>query len=156
VSGAISNLTSVTEARVTTFLVVTLASPLLRTLWFFDYLHMISLSRNAKTYLFVAILFTSFVIYKIYYDHKASLALKNSVIVVATIDTIQYTRGITNVEVQFLYNSQIIHSGFGMSDRDVLDSLKKKPMVRLRISKETPTEYIKYIGVYQKPTDNAN
>ena len=117
---------------------------------------MISLSRNAKTYLFVAILFTSFVIYKIYYDHKASLALKNSVIVVATIDTIQYTRGITNVEVQFLYNSQIIHSGFGMSDRDVLDSLKKKPMVRLRISKETPTEYIKYIGVYQKPTDNAN
>ena len=93
-------------------------------------------------------LFIIFFAYKIYYDHKASIALEKSAIVIGAVDYIEHTRGITNVYVHYLYDGKKINSVFGTYNQDVLDSLKNKPNVRMRIAKAYPAKYIEYIGVY--------
>jgi hypothetical protein len=109
---------------------------------------MFSLKKKYFMWIFGALLILVPLIYNICNGIKRAKALKNSVIIVGKVDSIEYTRGVTSVDVQYLYHGPIIHNSFQTYDRDILDSLKKRPKVWLRVSKQYPSKYIQYIGVY--------
>jgi hypothetical protein len=114
---------------------------------------MVSFKKKYIMWAFGSLIILIPLMYNICNSLKRAKALENSVLIVGKVDSIEYTRGTTYVDVQYLYNGQIIHNSFGTNDREVLDSLKiKKIEIWLRVSKQYPSEYIRYIGVYNPPS----
>jgi len=83
-------------------------------------------------------------IYAFFESKKEDEALKNNVLVIATIKTMYNSRGPEIIKVQFTYNNEVINGSFGTYQ---WDSLAVNDKVRILISKEYPKKYIKYIGV---------
>jgi hypothetical protein len=74
---------------------------------------------------------------------KREKAMVHSIVLVGEIVRFEPTRGATNVYVDFNYNGKILESYFSTYDtRDF--TLKEK--IRIRVSKEAPSDYIDYVG----------
>ena len=87
----------------------------------------------------IASIFYSIIKNKIWTEH-----LKDSTIVVASIDKIFITRGLIVVYVEYNYQGLNIHNSFSTYN---IDSLKSHPKIRLLVSKKFPKKDIKYVGV---------
>ncbi len=117
---------------------------------------MVFFKRKYVFWFFGALLILIPLLYNIYNGVKRENALKNSMILVGEIDSIEHTRGATYVYVQYLFDGRIVHNSFGIYDRQVLDSLRINTRVNLKVSKTYPDKYIQYIGVYRVPDDDTN
>ncbi|NHA05003.1 hypothetical protein G7092_14425 [Mucilaginibacter sp. HC2] len=73
--------------------------------------------------------------------------MRNSIITVAQVTDVEYTRGATFVHVRYEYNGKVFNENYSSYNRAALDSLKQYKKVRLRISKRFPDQYIEYVGV---------
>jgi len=94
-----------------------------------------------------SVVVSSLIMIKIYQGHELSNSLKNSMIIKGQVDSIERTRGVVYVHIQYLYKGKIMHNFFGTGDRQIIDSLKKDTRVLILVSKQYPSKYIKYIGV---------
>jgi hypothetical protein len=110
---------------------------------------MVSLNKEQKTIIIVIVVFIIFFILKRHQDNMISMDLRNSTIIVGQVDSIEYTRGMTFVDVLYLYNRRTIRNSFGTYDSKLLDSLKKQTKVLLRVSKRYPEKNIEFICVYK-------
>jgi len=96
------------------------------------------------TYLGAAIFVLIFIVIGIINHKKKDQALKNGIVVIATIKSTDGGREGTNVHVQYELNGKIVNNIFVTY---MMDSLKTNGKVRLLISRDSANEYVRYIGV---------
>ena len=93
---------------------------------------------------FLGVIILLSIIYSVVNHEKRNDELKKSTLVIATIKSIEDTRGAFNVTVEYEYNGKALSGVFGIYNTD---SLKVNEKIRISISKKFPDKYIKYIGV---------
>ena len=81
------------------------------------------------------------IIYIIYDDHRAKLALKNHVVVLAKITGKGPTRQGTFIYVEYTYNGKKVESFFTIFK----DTLRIGDTVLIEVSKNEPERYIKFV-----------
>jgi hypothetical protein len=108
-------------------------------------------ARDKNVLYFVCSALFLVIIYKFYYNHKQAIALKDSVILTAIVESVEYTRGTTYVNVQYQFKGKILHACYDTYNRESVDSLKQYKKIRLRVSRQYPDEYIEYIGIENFP-----
>ncbi len=106
--------------------------------------HLFSKWKTNIVLIFVILFFILSGIYGLLENRKSELALKDSVLVIATIKTMNNTRGAEIINVQFMYENQIFAGTFGTYR---WDSLAVNDKIRILVSKKYPDKYIKYVGV---------
>ena|ERR1700753_1362856 len=95
----------------------------------------------------LAIIVLGVLVHNFYINAVRLEALKNSTVVVGEVESIEHTRGATDVYVQYPYKGATIHNFFSTYDLDVLDSLKTRRYVILKVSKGYPKLYMEFIGI---------
>ena len=102
--------------------------------------------KKNKVWIFILITI-GVIIYSIVNTYNRRQALKESVLVIATIKNITYTRASYEINVQYYYKGKSIKNSFSTYN---IDSLERNQKVILSISEKFPEKYIKYIGVQNK------
>ncbi|MCQ6958155.1 hypothetical protein [Mucilaginibacter aquariorum] len=101
-----------------------------------------------KEIILVVAAFMIFIIYMVCMHHKRAMAMKESVNGLGQVDSIEYTRGVVYVHIRYKYGGKVFQNVCSIESMEIADSLKLGRDVRIRVSKEMPSKYIEYIGVY--------
>ncbi|HEY4323652.1 MAG TPA: hypothetical protein VGN20_06690 [Mucilaginibacter sp.] len=84
---------------------------------------------------------------------KGRIALRKTAIVIGEIEGFEPSRGARIIDVMFNYKGKIISTTIEKYD---VDSLKINTKIVLKISRDYPSKYIEYIGVYNATNDDSN
>jgi len=100
--------------------------------------------KNKLTIAAIILIVAALATYDILYNKDRDNNLKDAVVIIGKVDSIEVTRGLYDIDVEYPYHGVVIHNSFGTGN---VDSLKNHPKIRLLVSKKHPDKYIKYIGL---------